>query len=213
MSAPLPKVAEFPPNPLDVDFTSKQVKTFRETLWRIFVTTGDHALAWNELRHYGPLDDMRFDPHPLPKDRHDVGVLYSSTSPETAFAEVFQDTRIIDRADKGRTLVSWTPTRDLMLLDLTTNFPVRNGAAAAMMMDDKRHTQNWARGIYEQLGTKVDGLWHLSSITSEPMVTLFSRTEVHAAFPIHPDTRAALADAAADVDVEIAADYLNYGVL
>ena len=120
---------------------------------------------------------------------------------------------MIDRADRGRTLVSWQPTRELTLLDLTSNFPVLNGAAASMMMDDKAHTQVWAKAIYEQVGTKIDGLRHLSSITSEPMVTLFSRVEVQPAFNTYPDSRAALADAAADVAVYLAALKLNYDVL
>lgn len=207
------KVPADVPDPLDVDFSSDQIRFFQGTLWRIFSTTGPYPSAWNELRTFGPLPGQRFDPHPLPQGEHPgVGVLYASTTPVTAFAEVFQDTRIIDRVQNGRTLASFKPTRELILLDLTSNFPVRNNGAAAMQMDDKQHTQTWARAVHDQLGTKIDGMYHLSSITTEPIVTLFSRVELYPAFNSRPDDRAALSDASADVDVEIASDYLGYGV-
>jgi hypothetical protein len=35
--------------------------------WRVDKTEGDHALAWNALRTFGPL--LRFDPHDLPEAR------------------------------------------------------------------------------------------------------------------------------------------------
>lgn len=211
----LPKVPAIPPANLQVDFASNDVRAFESTLWRVFATKGGHALGWDELRHFGPLPDMRFDPHPTPVSKHpEIGVMYATTRPHTAIGEVFQSTRVIDRAANGRTLVSWKPTRPLTLLDLTSKFLVRNKAAAAvMMMADKQITRAWAKAIYDQVGTKIDGLWHLSSIDSEPMVTLFSRVEVDPAFPARPASLDALDAATADVHVFLAAQNLSYGVV
>jgi hypothetical protein len=205
------KFPRVPAGPLRFD-PGSDVRVWRGPLWSIFATVGPHALAWNELRHFGPATGMRFDPHPLPPGVHDVGVMYCATGPVTAFAEVFQASRRISRSELGRTLVSFTPARDLQLLDLTANWPVKNGGAASMQMGPKRHTQNWAREIQSQLGDRIDGLWHYSSLTSEPMVTLFSRAEVDSIFETYPESRVALADAMADLDVYIAASELGYDV-
>lgn len=70
-----PKVPATAPAALEVNFASAHVHFFRSTLWRIFATEGPHAQAWNKLRHFGPLPDMRFDPHPDPKGLHEVGVM------------------------------------------------------------------------------------------------------------------------------------------
>lgn len=36
-----------------------------EIWWRVHRTAGEHVLAWNALRTFGPV--LRFDPHPLPR--------------------------------------------------------------------------------------------------------------------------------------------------
>jgi hypothetical protein len=138
--------------------------------------------------------------------------MYCATEPVTAFAEVFQKPRRIIRSELGRTLVSFTPIRELELVDLTSTWPIKNGGAASMQMGSKRYTQNWAREIQAQLGDRIDGLWHYSSLTSMPMVTLFSRAETAPIFGPYPDTRVALADPASDLDVIIAAETLKYDV-
>jgi hypothetical protein len=204
------KVPASPPDTLVIE-PHLHVRKFQAPLWRIFRTEGDHALAWNELRHYGPVDEMRFDPHPLPPAVHpDHSVMYAATQPHTALGEVYQEERLIQRAAGGATLVSWTPSRELELLDLTSNWPVLNGAAAAMMMDDKQHTQAWAHAIDEAFGLSLDGLYHQSSINNEPLVTLFHRVEVVEAFPARPTFRTLLSDAAADEIIRKAKKLLGY---
>lgn len=207
------KVPAVPPTTFTIE--SKHLRTFSEPLWRVYRTTGPHALGWNELRHYGPVPGMRFDPHPEPAGEHDdVGVLYAATDVVTALGEVYQSTRVIARAEGGATLVSWEPTRPLTLLDLTTNWPIVNGAAASMMMtDEKSHTQAWAAAIEQRHGADIDGLFHQSSMTDKAMVTLFTRTERDSAFPARPRFHAPLASPAADVIVLVASNELHYGVL
>lgn len=203
------KVPATPPSSLELD-PDQHLVTFQEPLWRIFRTEGPHALGWNQLRHFGPLPDMRFDPHPPPPANHSgSGVMYTATRSRTALAEVYQEERNIMRSAGGATFASWTPSRPLTLLDLTSNWPVRNGAAAAMMMDNKEHTQAWALAIDQAFGADIDGLYHQSSITNEPLVTLFSRTERIPAFPARPRFRALLSDSSADPIIDAAKEYLK----
>jgi hypothetical protein len=157
---------------------------------------------------------MRFDPQGPPTGDHpESGVMYAATLPWTAIAEVYQATRVIDRSAGGATIASWMPSRRLQLLDLTTNWPVLNGAAASMMMDDKSTTQAWAHAIDEQFSDRIDGLYHHSSINNRPMVTLFSRTERYPSFPARVGFRAQLSDPTADEIVAHAARLLGYGAL
>lgn len=209
---PRPKVAPTPPEAFTT--RSEHIREYKAPLWRIFRSKGHHAPRWDELRTHGPVPGMRFDPHPLPRGEHPgSGVMYTSAFAITAFGEVYQSTRVIDRESEAPVLVGWEPTRRLELLDLTTNWPVLNGAAASMMMDDKVSTQAWARAVNERLGTDIDGLYHQSSIDNQPIITLFSRTESTPAFPSLPSFNALLSHASADPIVEIAAERLGYDVV
>jgi hypothetical protein len=205
------KVPAHPPARFTIE--PKHLRTYSGVLWRVFRTEGPHALAWNELRHFGPLARMRFDPHPLPlpaRTHPDVGVMYAATVPVTALGEAYQRRRVIDRSQGGATLAAWVPSREVTLLDLTTNWPVLNGSAAAMMMGSKTNTRAWARAIHERHGAELDGLYHQSSINNQPVVTLFSRTETLPAFPARVRFSARLSDAAADGFVLQAANELSY---
>lgn len=135
--------------------------------------------------------------------------MYTATTANTAFAEVFQESRMIDRDADGPVIAAWQPSRELQLLDLTSTWPVQNGASASMMMDDKANTQAWAQAIFAQFGGDIDGLYHQSSITNEPMVTLFLRVKVLDAFPKRPRLWVSLADDQANWLVEDAVDYLK----
>ncbi|MCI4659732.1 RES family NAD+ phosphorylase [Cryobacterium zhongshanensis] len=206
------KVPATPPAAFIIE--EKHLRSFRNVLWRVSRTEGPHALAWNELRHFGPVEEMRFDPHPPPADNYPaVGVMYAATRSYTALGEVYQGTHVIDRSMGGATIAAWIPSRELTLLDLTTNWPVLNHAAASMMMDDKANTQPWARAIFERHGDVLDGLYHQSSINNEPLVTLFSRTETIPAFPRRVSFSTLLSDTNADEIVARAKKKLNYSSL
>lgn len=50
---------------LGIDDEEMRAVDVDEIWWRIHRTDGEHILAWNALRTFGPV--LRFDPHPSPK--------------------------------------------------------------------------------------------------------------------------------------------------
>lgn len=197
-----------PPESLIFD-PKTDAKFFSMSLWRIFRAAGDHPTAWNQLRMFGPVRGMRFDPHSPPPDLHDRGVLYAATDLTTAFAEVFQKERVIS-GDRGATFAGWVPTRPLVLLDLTGNWLIRNGAGTALTMGPKRFTQDWAHTIDDQLGDQIDGLYHRSALTGQPLVTLFQNAE--RSLPARPGMHRLVNDPLAQRVVARVATEIGYGV-
>lgn len=192
----------------------RHIRTFQGALWRVYPRSGVHPQAWDSLREFGPIPGMRFDPQPLPIEDHPgIGVMYAALSPVTALAEKYQETRVIDRHMNDNTLVGWSATRELELLDLTSNWPVANGGAAAIQMGDKAHTSTWSQAIYQEFGNSVDGLFHLSSVDGQPAVTLFSRSVTTPSFPTRPRFNNLLADPKCDAIILHTIDELNYAVV
>lgn len=209
------KVPQAPPARLII--RPEHRREFQGPLWRVFRTRGAHPSAWNEMRHHGPVSGMRFDPHPPPPGWHaDVSVLYAATDAITSIAEVFHPRRKrIDREKDGASLASWTPRRKLMLLDLAGDWPMANGASASIQMGPKTSTQAWARAINEDngdLGSMLDGLYHLSAITGKPLVTLFHHAEINNAFPPRPAFHGSLAETAVNPFLVILRERLGFTV-
>jgi hypothetical protein len=152
-------------------------------LWRIHRTSGDHVTPWNQLRYYGPVASMRFDPHELPAQFQTSGVTYTALDLPTALAEVFQLTRFINAHHGDPYLTGWAPTRDLQLLDITGSWPIRNGSSFTLNTGRKDHCRAWARAIHSAW-PDLDGLWHDSSLTGRAMATLF--THASDSFPVEP---------------------------
>ena len=163
-------------------------------LWRIVRAAGEHPSTWDQLRRFGPVKGLRYDPWDTAPGLQDRGVMYAATDAVTAFAEVYQRPRSITRAAGGATLASWHPTRPLLLLDLTGTFMVRNGASASVSTGPKRFTQAWAARFDQQLGGEIDGLWHPSAMTAHPLVTLFERSVSVNSFPNRSEFHRALTD-------------------
>lgn len=172
MSRPKPKVPRTPPNRLAkepgdiVDYTGK--------LWRIHRTKGEHVRPWNQLRTYGPLPSMRWDPHPGPQPAdHPDGVLYAATDVATSLAEVYQTTRVIDTRASAPRLTAWEPTRPLQLLDLSGTWLLRNTASAALLAAPRSTCRRWARAIYATW-PELDGLQAPSTMTGRLNVVLWT---------------------------------------
>lgn len=207
---------KIPPVPtVPLTYTAANVKSYDGELWRILKTAGPHALRWDQLRHWGPHEGMRFEPHPAgaPQVHPEAAVLYAARDFYTAFAEVFADSHTIDRDAQSPALVSWIPTRPLRLLDLTTRSITHIfGAAAIQMIEDRSVTQAWARALYQQHDDDIDGIYSRSSVDNGYVVTLFPRSSRIPSFPAAPEEHQLLNSPAADIYVDEAAERLGYAV-
>src|ERR1700737_4620438 len=102
------------------------------TLWRIYGSAGPHAGPWSGCRHFGRVSTARFDHHEPPPADQPRAVLYAALAVQTCVAEVFQDTRVIDRLRRGAWLVGFRMAREVSLLDLSGTWPTRAGASQAI---------------------------------------------------------------------------------
>ena len=147
-----------------------------EIWWRVHRTEGDHVLAWNEFRTYGPL--LRFDPHPEPEGEHPGhGVWYGGSVPGAALAEAFQQDRTIDRIRGAPYLTGLRFTRQLHLLDVATDsagaWPTRAGSNFAMSTAAHAITQRWARAIVGAF-PDLDGIRYNSRFAGHACMALFA---------------------------------------
>jgi hypothetical protein len=185
-------------------------------LARVYFTGGDHPTRWNEFRHYGPTG-ARFDHH-LPDARGQPvsqarSVLYCATAADTCFAEVFQDTRRINRTRRGPWLAIFALQRDLALLDLTGAFATRVGASMAINSGHRGRARAWAKVFYEAYAT-LEGIWYPSSMNgNQPAIALTDRAERLDCLPAHPELNRALADDALLDVLKHSAHGLGYGLL
>lgn len=165
--------------PSALTYEDRDLRRYDGPLFRIHATSGRHPSRWNQFRHWGPTSS-RWDPHPLPPGEHPGhGVLYTAVDTSTAFGEIFQEGRIIDLQGDDRYLTGWQPARELVLLDLTDTWPLRNGATADLSSAEKDTCRTWARAVHTELsvaGPRIDGLYSTSTITGRPVVTLYRRS-------------------------------------
>lgn len=169
---PKPKAPRSPPDRLVCE--PDDVIAHTGMLWRIHRTAGEHVMAWNALRTFGPLPSMRWDPHPgsLPGP-HAEGVMYTATDVATSLAEVYQTSRVIDTRAGAPRITAWEPARPLRLLDLSGTWLIRNNASAALLAAPRSTCRCWARAIYTTW-PHLDGLAAPSTMTGRPNVVLWS---------------------------------------
>jgi hypothetical protein len=145
-------------------------------LWRVYFRGGYHPSFWNTFRAYGPTRS-RFDHHVPPPGIQERSILYCAAQGPTALAEVFQDTRLIDRTARDPWLVGFALREPLRLLDLTGVWPTRAGASMVICSGPRPRAQRWSRSIYEAY-TKVAGLYYPSSMhANQPAIALYERAE------------------------------------
>lgn len=182
-------MSTLPPPPADLASRSRTEHRLAAgtVLWRIHATTGDHPMAWNGLRYWGPTTS-RFDPQPgppAPPGLDGRGVAYLATDLPTALAEVYQRTRLIDTRRGDPYLTAFATARDVDLLDMTGTASLRLGAAATITADrDYRATQAWARAIVTTW-PHTPGLWHTSAMSQGPCVTVYDHG-ARSIFPTRP---------------------------
>lgn len=165
-------------------------------IWRLYFAGGPHGVTWDHFRDYGPTH-ARFDHHnaisgkPVRQTR---AIHYAAADPITPFAEVFQDTRTIDRHTHDPWLVGYRLAQPLTLLNLAGPFITRAGASPAINACDKAKARAWSRYFYQHY-KRIDGLvYHASMYAQAEAYALFERATP--ALPLAPVFNRALADPA-----------------
>jgi len=185
-------------------------------LARVYFTGGDHPTRWNEFRHYGPTN-ARFDHHlsdarglPFVQER---SIFYCAAMADTCLAEVFQQTRRVNRARNAPWLAIFVLQRDIELLDLTGAYPTRVGASMAINVGNRPRAREWAKRFYAAY-QQLQGIHYASSMHgNEPAIALNDRAEESGCLPDHPDLNRALADDSLLDVLKHSAQRLGYGVL
>jgi hypothetical protein len=166
------------------------------------------------MRIFGPTT-ARFDHHLAdtagePRDQARA-IQYLALDGITPLAEVFQDTRVIDRAARSPWLVAYELITDLELLDLTGTFMTRAGASMLINCGSRPRARAWSRVFYEAY-PRIQGLYYASCMRgNRPSLALYERGE--AAIPPHPSFHRALSDQALRLMLRNAAVKLNYFLL
>jgi hypothetical protein len=168
--------------------------------------------AWNEFREYGPISTCRFDPHPdgPPRRHQGVGVLYAAAALPTALAEVYQTTRVIDCVSGSPAATAFRFRRAVRLLDLTGDWPLRVGSSHVINTGRRAASRAWARAFLTEW-PDLDGLWHTSSLTGRPCVTLYRGAAD--ALPASPAHAFALDDRRYLDWLLVAADTIGYDLV
>jgi hypothetical protein len=143
-------------------------------LWRLYFRGGRHPTFWNTFRTYGPTSS-RFDHHLSPPRLQDRGVLYAAVHGPTSLAEVFQETRIIDRTARDPWLVGFVLQRSVRLLDLSGSWPTRAGASMAINSGPRPRARRWSQAIYEAYPPGQGLLYPSSMHGNRPAVVLYER--------------------------------------
>ena len=121
--------------------------------YRIYARGGPWPTVWDAFRTFGPLRS-RFDHHvpdtdgsPLAQER---SILYAALDLPSAFAEVFQAERQIDRGRRVPWLAAFDLGAPVQLLDLSGTFPLRAGASMKLMSDSVLTAQRWSHAFHER---------------------------------------------------------------
>lgn len=134
------------------------------------------------MRHFGPTGS-RFDHHPPPPRVHpDRGILYASERPETAFAEFFQATRVINRSLNKPWIVRFAIAEPLTLLDVTGVWMVKVGGGAAISSGEREQSRKWSR-VFHEAYPPIDGLCYRSSLNPQWLAFALYERAQHAVPP------------------------------
>jgi RES domain len=182
---------------------------------RVYFGGGDHPTAWNAFRAFGPTS-ARFDHHvPPPRVQaprvQAAAILYAALEWPACLAEVFQETRFIDRTRGAPALAVFATVGELQLLDLRGGWPTKAGASAAINSGPRPRAQRWSRAIHEAY-PDVGGLVYGSSMAGgTSAVALYERSL--SAIPNVPLFNRLLSDPALFPRCQVAATRFGYGLV
>jgi hypothetical protein len=144
-------------------------------LWRIYFRDGKYPSTWDQMRHYGPVGNARFDHHLDPPRAQDRGILYAATGDDaiaTCLAEVFQDTRLVDTRRNEPWLAAFTLLEDVSLIDLSGKWPTVAGVSANINSGPRPRCRRWSRTICYAYPNLM-GMYYASSMNgNEPALAL-----------------------------------------
>lgn len=209
-------MAKFPEPPTPADLaarTGPEVRTVAAgtVFWRAYFRDGRHPTTWNRFRNFGPVSSGRFDHHVPPPSNQDRAILYAAIEGPTCLAEVFQETRVIDRHRNEPWLAAFAIESPLDLLDLTGPWPTRAHASMAINSGPRPRAQRWARSIYGAY-PGLSGIYYPSSMDgNRPAVALFERALP--AMPQHPRLNRALAEPPLLIPITNAAARFGYRIV
>ena len=204
----MPKFPE-PPSPRTLAALGPEIFVLPAgtALWRIYFQGGAHPTTWDQFRAWGP-GNARFDHHLPPPHIQDRRILYAVDRGAACGAEVFQETRVLDRTASDPALVGFVSMRNLQLLDLTSTWPTRAGASMAINSGMRRRAQRWSQAIYEAFPA-LDGIRYASSMYQNvPSFALFEKAED--AIPLYPIFNRRLDDPALDTTLRNLAVEIGY---
>jgi hypothetical protein len=161
---------------------------------------------------------MRFDHHELPRRRQERGIMYVSirlpmlgrAALEACLAESFHDTRMIDPGDRDPWLVSFSSTRALTFLDVTSAWTTYANGTQAICSGRRDRAREWARAIYDDY-PNIDGI-HYTPAHYGPghSVALFERARD--AIPPNPHFHRPLSSPGLRGVLDNIANILGYGL-
>lgn len=193
----MPKFPE-PPTPAELAAIGADIQVLPAgtRIWRVYFQAGAHPTTWGQFRAWGPTD-ARFDHQVPPPSVQTREILYGAVGPTaaiTAIAEVFQASRVVERARRAPTWAAFDCTRDLRVLDLTDTWPTRAGASMAITSGQRARARRWSQAIYTVF-PDVDGLLYGSSMNANQLcVALYERAL--GAMPARPVFHRLLSDPA-----------------
>ena len=187
-----------------------QILTAGAVIWRLYFRGGRHPTFWDSFRSFGPTRG-RFDHHLPPPSTQERMIFYGAAQGPTCLAEVFQDSRVIDRKARNPWLVAFPLRRDVRLVDLTAIWPTRAGASVAINSGPRPRAQRWSRAIYEAF-PQASGLCFASSMAANrPAFALYERAL--RAMPDSPSFHRPLSDPALLSLLRWVAKDLGYGLV
>jgi len=204
-----------PPSTESIRSTPPQVKRLAKgtVLARVYFNAGAYPTRWDEFRRYGPTN-ARFDHH-LPDalgqaQLQQRSVLYCAGNGKTCLAEVFQQTRRIDRVRDAPWLAVFELRQPLRLLDLSAAYATRVGASMAINTGSRVRAREWALRFYEAFDD-LQGIYYASSMHANQGAIALNDRALHAVAD-HPRFNRALADDALLDVLKHAAVALGYGL-
>jgi hypothetical protein len=92
----------------------------------------------------------------------------------TVIAEVFQQTRLIDRGRGEPWVAAFRLAEEISLLRTDRLWPVQAGGNLAINSGSREKARAWSRVVYDSYPT-LSGIWYPSSLTNQPCAALYER--------------------------------------